>query len=64
MPTTLEPVVRANGKWFKILPRPWEPERVTEEIAWEKIKNPAYTPADWYKRERNLSKLFYNERAS
>lgn len=59
----MEPLVRYNGKWFKILPKKFEPERMTEEIAWLKIKeNKGYL--EWFKRERNLSKILYNERAS
>jgi hypothetical protein len=34
----METLVRYNGKWFKILPKRDEPERVTEEVAWLKIK--------------------------
>jgi hypothetical protein len=56
-----QPLVRYNGKWFKITPKPYEPERVTGEIAWLKIKD-SKTYADWFKRERNLSSLVYNER--
>jgi hypothetical protein len=60
----MEPVVRYNGKWFKITPKPFEPERMTEEIAWMKVKDPSKTYADWFKQESNLSKLLYNERPS
>ena len=61
---SMEPVVRYQGKWVKITAKPNEPERVTEEIAWMKIRDPAATYAEWFKRERNLSKLLYNERPS
>lgn len=58
----MEPaLVRFKGQWYKIVPKAFEPERITEEIAWMKLKNPAATYADWYKRERNLSKILYNE---
>jgi hypothetical protein len=56
----MEPLVRYNGKWFKIVPKAYEPERQTFEVAWMKIKeNLGY--AAWFKRERNISKIIYNE---
>jgi len=54
-------LVRYNGTWYKITPKPNEPERVTEEVAWLKIKGEGGYP-EWFKRERNLSKILYNER--
>jgi hypothetical protein len=56
----MEPLVRYKGKWFKILPKPFEPERLTFEVAWMKIKHGTGYP-QWFKKERNISKIVYNE---
>lgn len=56
------PLVRYNGKWYKVTPKQYESERQTEDIVWLKLKeNKDY--AEWFKRERNLSKILYNERS-
>jgi hypothetical protein len=33
MPST----VRYNGKWYAIIPKPYEPERQTYQVAWSQI---------------------------
>ena len=55
-------VVRHNGKWYKISPKKYEPERQTSEIAWRMIlkgedSKTAYR--NWYKEEQRKSTVFY-----
>jgi hypothetical protein len=56
-------VVRYQGKWYKIVPKPYEPERQTYEIAWAMIKTPNLTSQDayqeWYKKEQETAKVLY-----
>jgi hypothetical protein len=53
-------LVRYNGKWFSIHPRPFEPERMTTDIAWLQIKE-GMTPAEayrtWFENQRKISRL-------
>lgn len=53
-------VVRHNGRWFRIRSRPFEPERMTTDIAWMQIKE-GLTPEDayriWFERQRKISHL-------
>ena len=53
-------LVRYNGKWFRIQPKPFEPERMTTDIAWLQIKE-QLTPQEayrkWFKEQRNISQL-------
>lgn len=53
-------LVRFQGKWVEIVPRPYEPERMTTDIAWIQIKEglsavEAYRK--WFERQRKLSRL-------
>ncbi len=53
-------LVRFQGKWFEITPRPYEPERMTTDIAWLQIKGglskvEAYRK--WFETQRKLSRL-------
>jgi len=56
-------VVRYNGKWFKIAPKPYEPDRQTNQIAWTMIQNPTVNSTkayrDWYSVERENAKVLY-----
>ncbi len=56
-------VVRYKGKWYKIIAKPYEPERQTFQIAWDLIRNPAKTKEEayrsWYKREQEIVKVLY-----
>jgi len=57
-----ETAVRYEGKWYKITPKQYEPERQTYAIAWLSIKKgltsrQAYV--EWYSLERNNAKLLY-----
>lgn len=54
-------LVRYGGRWLEIQPRPFEPERMTTDVAWIQVKE-ACTPAEAYRRwvtlQRKLSRLF------
>lgn len=56
-------IVRYQGKWYKIIPKPYEPERQTYEISWSLIKEPNLTEEDayrtWYKKQREIVKVLY-----
>ncbi len=56
-------VVRYQGKWYKIIPKPYESERQTFQIAWHLIREPLVTKEEayraWYKREQENVKVFY-----
>lgn len=55
-------IVRYNGKWFKIVPQPYEPERQTYEIAWMMIKegiNSKEAYRKWYENEQSIVKVLY-----
>ncbi len=53
-------LVRFQGKWVEITPRPYEPERMSTDIAWLQIKEglaavDAYRK--WFETQRKLSRL-------
>lgn len=53
-------LVRYNGKWIRIRPRPFEPERMTTDIAWLQIKeniNAEEAYRRWFERQRKISRL-------
>lgn len=56
-------IVRYEGKWYKIIPKPYEPERQTYEISWSLIKQPNFTEEEayraWYKKQREIVKVLY-----
>lgn len=56
-------VVRYNGKWFKIVPKPYEPEAQTYQTAWMQIREPLVTPHEAYRsyfeRQREIVKVLY-----
>jgi hypothetical protein len=56
-----ERAVRYNGVWYKISPKPFEPERQTIEIAWRILKGETQTEAyrNWYEVERKSAKVLY-----
>ncbi len=55
--------VRYQGKWYKIVPKPYEPERQTFQIAWNLIREPLIVKEEayrsWYKAEQENVKVFY-----
>jgi hypothetical protein len=56
-------VVRYKGKWYKITPKPYEPERQTYQIAWLLIREPSLAQEEayrrWYEKEREIVKVLY-----
>ena len=57
-----EMAVRYKGKWYKIVPKKYEPERQTYGIAWKIIKQgitPEQAYREWFAEERETAKLLY-----
>jgi hypothetical protein len=56
-------VVRYQGKWYKIVPKPYEPEKQTYEISWNLIKQPNLAKEEayrtWYQKQREIVKVLY-----
>ena len=56
-------IVRYQGKWYKIIPKPYEPEKQTYEISWSLIKQPNLTKEEayrtWYQKQREIVKVLY-----
>jgi hypothetical protein len=53
-------LVRFQGKWYEIHPKPYEPERMTYDIAWIQIKEVVSSQEAyriWFERQRKLSRL-------
>lgn len=53
-------LVRHAGRWIRIRPRPYEPERMTTDIAWIQIKegvSPQEAYIQWFKQQRQISHL-------
>lgn len=53
-------LVRFQGKWFEIDPKPYEPERMTTDVAWIQIReslSPEQAYVVWFERQRKLSRL-------
>ena len=53
-------LVRYGGRWQEITPKPYEPERMTTDVAWIQIKE-RVTPEEayrlWFERQRKISRL-------
>jgi hypothetical protein len=53
-------LVRFLGKWIEISPRPFEPERMTTDVAWIQITQGVDAPTAyriWFAQQRKLSRL-------
>ena len=53
-------LVRYNGQWVKIHSRPFEPERMTTDVAWIQIKedvDPEEAYRRWFKKQRRISRV-------
>jgi hypothetical protein len=53
-------LVRFLGKWYEITPRPYEPERMTTDVAWLQILRGYDAPTAyraWVTTQRKLSRL-------
>jgi len=54
--------VRYGKSWYSIIPKKYEPERQTFEIAWKMIKentSSKTTYREWFLKEREDAKLLY-----
>lgn len=55
--------IRYNGQWFKVIPKPYEPERQTYEIAWQRVREPLVLSPEayrkWYANEQRKVKVLY-----
>jgi hypothetical protein len=53
-------LVRFQGKWKTIAPKPFEPERMTTDIAWMQIReelSPEEAYRKWFELQRKVSRL-------
>ena len=53
-------LVRYNGRWVTIHPRPFEPERMTTDVAWMQIKESIDTEEAyrrWFELQRRISRV-------
>jgi hypothetical protein len=59
----MEPIgylVRYNGTWHRIVPKPYEPERMTTDVAWIQLRDKvdaATAYRTWCAKQRKLSRL-------
>jgi hypothetical protein len=55
--------IRYNGNWLKVIAKPYEPERQTFEIAWERVREPLVLSPEayrkWYSNEQRKVKVLY-----
>ena len=55
--------IRYNGNWLKVIPKPYEPERQTFVIAWERVREPLVLSPEayrkWYANEQRKVKVLY-----
>jgi hypothetical protein len=61
-PQKMVPAIRVQGKWYSILPKPYESERQTYNIAYSLIRTdstPEVTYREWFAQERKDAKLLY-----
>jgi len=56
-------IIRHNGKWFKIIPKSYEPEKQTITVAWSQILKPELTPQlaykQYFEKQREDAKVLY-----
>lgn len=56
-------IFKYKGKWYKVTPKAYEPERQTTQVAWLQIRNPALTAQEaylqFYKKQRSDAKILY-----
>jgi hypothetical protein len=50
MNNKMSTLVFHEGRWFKILAKPYEPERQTNQIAWMMIRDPKMTAEEAYRK--------------
>jgi len=56
-------IFRYKGKWYKVTPKAYEPERQTVQIAWAQIREPQLTKEDVYRtycaKQRDDARILY-----
>jgi hypothetical protein len=60
--TKLVPAIRVRGKWYKVMPKQYESERQTYNIAYSIIckgTTPEVAYREWFSQERKDGKLLY-----
>jgi hypothetical protein len=56
----MNPVIRFHSRWMEIRPRPYEPERMTTDVAWIQMKDevsPEEAYRIWYEKQRRISRF-------
>lgn len=55
-------IFRYKGKWYKVTPKAYEPERQTVEVAWLQIREPISSQDAYrrfYEKQRSDAKILY-----
>jgi len=55
-------MIRHNGQWYVIAPKPYEPEKQTYEIAWDLVKTkvePIVAYKRFFENQRKEAKVLY-----
>ena len=55
-------MMRYMGEWFKIAPKPYEPEKQTIGISWLQIRNkksPEEAYRQYFQKQREEAKILY-----
>ena len=56
-------MLRYKGKWYKVTPKAYEPERQTAQVAWAQIREPQLTKEDVYRtystKQRDDARILY-----
>jgi hypothetical protein len=58
---TMGYLIRFQGKWYTLQPKPFEPERMTTDIAWSQLKDqltPQEAYRQWFKQQIKISRFF------
>ena len=54
---------RYEGKWYKVTPKPYEPEKQTAQVAWSQIREPEVQMTEHYRRffekQRKEARILY-----
>ena len=56
-------LLRHNGKWYKVTPKAYEPERQTAQVAWAQIREPHKSKEEVYRnyfeKQREDARILY-----
>ena len=55
-------LVRYEGKWYKITPKPYEPESQTVQVAWMQLRDNLTVPESYktfFENERRKARILY-----